>query len=103
MCFLNVNPEEKMFVLLILVLFLFSERIVTTEKTVTEGPVTTKTGEYLDYINLNSITNIKSFNNNKFFSVTRVSSQQISGKKPLSPFAKFRQLDKQNSLNTPPR
>lgn len=25
--------------------FLFSERIVTTEKTVTEGPVTTKTGD----------------------------------------------------------
>uniref|UniRef100_A0A1Y1MAS7 Calponin-homology (CH) domain-containing protein n=2 Tax=Photinus pyralis TaxID=7054 RepID=A0A1Y1MAS7_PHOPY len=32
---------------------------------------------------------------------TRVTSQQIS-KKPMSPFAKFRQLDKQNSLNTSP-
>ncbi|KAL3274697.1 hypothetical protein HHI36_016074 [Cryptolaemus montrouzieri] len=33
---------------------------------------------------------------------TRVTTQQQSSKKPLSPFAKFRQLDKQNSLNTPP-
>ncbi|CAG9856982.1 unnamed protein product [Phyllotreta striolata] len=36
--------------------------------------------------------------------VTRVTTtQQQVTKKPLSPFAKFRQLDKQNSLNTPPR
>ncbi|KAF5290833.1 hypothetical protein FQA39_LY14595 [Lamprigera yunnana] len=49
----------------------------TIEKSKTEGPITTC-----------QVT-------------TRVTSQQMS-KKPLSPFAKFRQLDKQNSSNTPP-
>nr|XP_022907945.1 uncharacterized protein LOC111419385 [Onthophagus taurus] len=32
---------------------------------------------------------------------SRVTTEQIT-KKPMSPFAKFRQLDKQNSLNSPP-
>ncbi|XP_018570913.1 titin isoform X2 [Anoplophora glabripennis] len=50
------------------------ENVITTKKTVTEGPATT----------------------------TQVTTQQQVAKKPLSPFAKFRQLDKQNSLNTPP-
>jgi len=54
------------------------ERIETTKKTVTQGPVTT--------------TQV---------STTRVV-QQSPVNKPISPFAKFRQLDKQNSLNTPP-
>ncbi|KAK4874661.1 hypothetical protein RN001_014021 [Aquatica leii] len=48
----------------------------TIEKSKSEGPVTTT-------------------------QVTRITSQQVS-KKPISPFAKFRQLDKQNSRNTPP-
>jgi hypothetical protein len=47
------------------------------KKTFTEGPVTTS-------------------------QVTRVTTtQQVQSKKPMSPFAKFRQLDKQNSLNSP--
>ncbi|XP_044759033.1 microtubule-associated protein futsch isoform X2 [Coccinella septempunctata] len=53
------------------------ETIETSKEVVTEGPVTTT-------------------------KVTRVSTQQHVSKKPMSPFAKFRQLDKQNSLNTPP-
>ncbi|KAJ8972684.1 hypothetical protein NQ317_001704 [Molorchus minor] len=53
------------------------ESVVTTEKTVTEGPTTTQV-------------------------TTKVVTQQQAAKKPLSPFAKFRQLDKQNSVNTPP-
>ncbi|VEN57270.1 unnamed protein product [Callosobruchus maculatus] len=36
-------------------------------------------------------------------SVTKVTTQHQVTKKPLSPFAKFQQLDRQNSLNTPPR
>ncbi|CAH1959266.1 unnamed protein product [Acanthoscelides obtectus] len=36
-----------------------------------------------------------------FLKMTKVTTQVT--KKPLSPFAKFQQLDKQNSLNTPPR
>ncbi|VEN57269.1 unnamed protein product [Callosobruchus maculatus] len=35
-------------------------------------------------------------------SVTKVTTQHQVTKKPLSPFAKFQQLDRQNSLNTPP-
>ncbi|KAJ8923230.1 hypothetical protein NQ315_001786 [Exocentrus adspersus] len=53
------------------------ENVSTTKKTVVEGPTTTT-----------KVT-------------TRVTTQQQVAKKPLSPFAKFRQLDKQNSLNTP--
>ncbi|CAH1109288.1 unnamed protein product [Psylliodes chrysocephalus] len=54
------------------------EETVSVEKSTTESPVTTQT------------------------QVTKVTTQQQITKKPLSPFAKFRQLDKQNSLNTPP-
>ncbi|XP_045477090.1 microtubule-associated protein futsch-like isoform X2 [Harmonia axyridis] len=53
------------------------EVVETSREIVSEGPVTTT-------------------------KVTKVSTQQHISKKPMSPFAKFRQLDKQNSLNTPP-
>ncbi|KAF2898002.1 hypothetical protein ILUMI_08167, partial [Ignelater luminosus] len=56
-----------------------AEQEESSTRTVTEGPVTTT-----------QVT------------TTRVTSQQQVSKKPMSPFAKFRQLDKQNSLNTPP-
>ncbi|KAG5862664.1 hypothetical protein JTB14_028224 [Gonioctena quinquepunctata] len=54
------------------------KNIVSTQNVVSEGPLKTTT------------------------QVTRVTTKQEIGKKPLSPFAKFRQLDKQNSINTPP-
>ncbi|GJQ80131.1 hypothetical protein Trydic_g19411, partial [Trypoxylus dichotomus] len=57
---------------------LFNSRSTTKTTTYTEGPVTTTT----------QVT-------------TRVAAQEQM-KKPMSPFAKFRQLDKQNSLNSPP-
>ncbi|KRT85396.1 hypothetical protein AMK59_1266, partial [Oryctes borbonicus] len=57
---------------------LFNARTTTKTTTFTEGPVTTTT----------QLT-------------ARVSTQEQM-KKPMSPFAKFRQLDKQNSLNSPP-
>ncbi|XP_063904658.1 titin-like isoform X2 [Zophobas morio] len=53
------------------------EEATHTKKTFTEGPVTSHV-------------------------TTRVATtQQVQSKKPISPFAKFRQLDKQNSLNSP--
>jgi hypothetical protein len=54
------------------------EENVSVEKTTTQSPSATTT------------------------TVTKVTTQQQITKKPLSPFAKFRQLDKQNSINTPP-
>ncbi|KAK9883724.1 hypothetical protein WA026_001912 [Henosepilachna vigintioctopunctata] len=56
-----------------------NETTETNKEVVTEGPVTTT-----------KVT------------TSRVITQQTTSKKPISPFAKFRQLDKQNSLNTPP-
>ncbi|CAH0564491.1 unnamed protein product [Brassicogethes aeneus] len=53
------------------------EKVETSQKTFSTGPVTTT-----------QVT-------------TKVTSQQMS-KKPISPFAKFRQLDKQNSLPSSP-
>lgn len=38
-----------------------------------------------------------------YVTVTTRVTQQQTVKKPMSPFAKFRQMDRQNSLNTPPR
>ncbi|XP_072394526.1 uncharacterized protein [Diabrotica undecimpunctata] len=54
------------------------EESVTVEKSSSETPTTTTTTK-----------------------VTKISTQQQVTKKPLSPFAKFQQLDKQNSINTP--
>ncbi|KAK9752688.1 Calponin homology (CH) domain [Popillia japonica] len=58
---------------------LFNSRTTTRTTTYTQGPVTTTS----------QVT------------TTKVTSQEQM-KKPMSPFAKFRQLDKQNSLNSPP-